>query len=222
MAIIVEFKSKESCCRESQNVLTEQQMDQFIKFLKGEEGGTLGQSFRTQIVKSLIDTVLIRMFPEIKEYPKLRTVIDNTLASIDLSDLVALTGMTGNKPEACKRISEILVQGMENAIVDIITITITEKIRELAPAGGRDAFSPINRLLRDVINIITSGGGFATRISAGVFTENVKGSLTDEISDFICESDFADVAKSVFGSAGKLIDAGLEGLSGSLKDIFSE
>tara|TARA_R100000008_G_C3511383_1_gene129003 strand:- start:58 stop:723 length:666 start_codon:yes stop_codon:yes gene_type:complete len=221
MAIIVEIKSKESCCRESQNVLTEQQMDQFMKFLKGEEGGTLGQSFRTQIVKSLIDTVLIRMFPEIKEYPKLRTVIDNTLASIDLSDLVALTGMTGNKPDACKRISEILVQGMENAIVDIITITITEKIRELAPDES-DSFSPINRLLRDVINIITSGGGFATRISAGVFTENVKGSLTDEISDFICESDFADVAKSVFGSAGELIDAGLEGLSSSLKDIFSE
>jgi len=221
MAIIVEFKSKESCCRESQNVLTEQQMDQFIKFLKGEEGGTLGQSFRTQIVKSLIDTVLIRMFPELKEYPKIRTVIDNTLASIDLSDLVALTGMTGNKPDACKRISEILVQGMENAIVDIITITIINKIRELAPDKS-DAFSPFNRLLRDVINIITSGGDLATRVSAGFFTENVKGSLTDEISDFICESDFADVAKSVFGSAGKLIDAGLEGLSGSLKDIFSE
>ena len=62
MSIIVEIKSNNTCCRESQNVLTEQQMNQFMDFLKGEKGGTVGESFRTQIVKSLIDTVLIKIF----------------------------------------------------------------------------------------------------------------------------------------------------------------
>jgi len=221
MAIIVEINSNNTCCRESQNVLTEQQMNQFMDFLKGEKGGTVGESLRTQMVKSLIDTVLIKIFPDLKDYPKLRTVIDNTLAAIDLSDLLALTGMTGNKPDACKRIAEILVQGMENAIVDIITIMISKKIRELAPDES-DSFSPINRLLRDVINIVTSGGGLAARISAGVFTENVKGSLTDQISDFICESDFADIAKEAFGDIGDLLGAGFEGLQDTIKGFLSE
>jgi len=191
-----------------------------MKFLKGEKGGTVGESIRTQVVKSLIDTVLVKIFPDLKDYPKLRTVIDNTLAAIDLSDLLALTGISGNKPNACKRIAEILVQGMENAVVDIITIMITEKIRELAPEG--DSFSPINRLLRDVINIITSGGGVAARISAGVFTENVKGSLTDQISEFICESDFADIAKDAFGDVGDLLGRGFEELEDTIKGFLSE
>jgi len=221
MSIIIEVKSNKDCCRENKNVLTEQQMDQFMDFLKGEKGGTVGESIRTQVVKSLIDTVLVKMFPDLKDYPKLRTVIDNTLAAIDLSDLLALTGISGNKPNACKRIAEILVQGTENAVVDIITIMITEKIRELAPEEG-DSFNPINRLLRDVINIVTSGGGVAARISAGVFTENVKGSLTDQISEFICESDFADIAKDAFGDVGDLLGRGFEELEDTIKGFLSE
>ena len=221
MSIIIEVKSNKECCRESQNVLTEQQMDQFMDFLKGEKGGAVGGSLRTQIVKSLIDTVLIKIFPDLKNYPKLRTVIDNTLAAIDLSDLLALTGISGNKPNACKRIAGILVQGMENSIVDIITIMISEKIRELAPDEG-DSFNPINRLLKNVTNIFTSGGGIAARISAGVFTENVKGSLTEEISEFICESDFADIAKDVFGDVGDMLGSGFEDLQGTIKGFLSE
>ena len=219
MAIIVEIKSKESCCRESQNILTEGQMDQVLDFLKGEKGGTVGQSFRTQILKSIIDSILIRVFPDIKQYPKLRTVIDNTLASIDLSDLLALTGLSGDKPNACKRISQILVQGMENAIIDIITIMISNKIEELAPDKG-DSFNPINRLLKDVINIVSSGGGLAGRIAAGVFTENVKGSLTNEISEFICETDFADIAKDAF--SGIDFAKGGEEIVSTIKGFFDE
>ena len=219
MAIIVEIKSKESCCRESQNILTEGQMDQVLDFLKGEKGGTVGQSFRTQILKSIIDSILIRVFPDIKQYPKLRTVIDNTLASIDLSDLLALTGISGDKPNACKRISQILVQGMENAIIDIITIMISNKIEELAPDKG-DSFNPINRLLKDVINIVSSGGGLAGRIAAGVFTENVKGSLTNEISEFICETDFADLAKEAF--SGIDFAKGGEEIVSTNKGFFDE
>ena len=219
MAIIVEIKSKESCCRESQNILTEGQMDQVLDFLKGEKGGTVGQSFRTQILKSIIDSILIRVFPDIKQYPKLRTVIDNTLASIDLSDLLALTGISGDKPNACKRISQILVQGMENAIIDIVTITITEKIRNLVP-DKEDTFNPINSLLRDVINTINSGGVIASRIAAGVFTENVKGSLTNQISEFICETDFADMAKDAF--SGIDFAKGGEEIVSTIKGFFDE
>ena len=219
MSIIVEIKSNNTCCRESQNILTEQQMDQVLDFLKGEKGGTVGQSFRTQILKSIIDSILIRVFPDIKEYPKLRTVIDNTLASIDLSDLLALTGLSGDKPNACKRISQILVQGMENAIIDILTIMISDKIKELAPDEG-DSFNPINRLLRDVINIVSSGGGLAARIAAGVFTENVKGSLTNEISEFICETDFADLAKDAF--SGIDFAKGGEEIVSTIKGFFDE
>ena len=219
MSIIVEIKSNNTCCRESQNILTEQQMDQVLDFLKGEKGGTVGQSFRTQILKSIIDSILIRVFPDIKEYPKLRTVIDNTLASIDLSDLLALTGISGDKPNACKRISQILVQGMENAIIDILTIMISDKIKELAPDEG-DSFNPINRLLRDVINIVSSGGGLAARIAAGVFTENVKGSLTNEISEFICETDFADLAKDAF--SGIDFAKGGEEIVSAIKGFFDE
>ena len=219
MSIIVEIKSNNTCCRESQNILTEQQMDQVLDFLKGEKGGTVGQSFRTQILKSIIDSILIRVFPDIKEYPKLRTVIDNTLASIDLSDLLALTGISGDKPNACKRISQILVQGMENAIIDILTIMISDKIKELAPDEG-DSFNPINRLLRDVINIVSSGGGLAGRIAAGVFTENVKGSLTNEISEFICETDFADMAKDAF--SGIDFAKGGEEIVSTIKGFFDE
>jgi hypothetical protein len=220
MAIIVEFKSKESCCRESQNVLTEQQMDALMGFLTGQKGGAAGESFRTMAARSIIDSVLSRMVPELKDNKLLYRSLVNTIAAIDLDDLLSLTGITGDKKGTCKRIAGIVVQGLENTLVELVSNAVTEKIRELAPEGDPD--SPFTRLFGDTIRQLTSAGNLTAQLAAGIFTEDIKGSLTDNISNFICEIEFADLAKAAFGDLGALAAQGGEELVSAFKGFFSE
>jgi hypothetical protein len=220
MSIIIEVKSNKECCRENKTVLTEQQLNTIMKFLKGEEGGKTGESFRTLAARSIVDSILSRMVPELKDNRVLYRGLVNTLAAIDLDDVMALTGISGNKPKTCKRISEIVVQGLENTLVELVATAVTEKIRELAPEG--DADSPFTKLLGDTIRSLASAGNLTAQLAAGIFTEDIKGSLTDNISDFICDIDFGDIAKASFGDLGDLAVAGGEELVDAFKGLFNE
>ena len=220
MAIIVEIKSNKECCRENKNILTEQQLNTIMKFLKGEKGGPAGESFRTLAARSIIDSVLSRMVPELKDNKLLYRGLVNTLAAIDLDDFMALTGAVGDKPKTCKRIAGVVVQGLENTLVELVATAVTEKIRELAPQG--DADSPFTKLFGDTIRSLASAGNLTAQLTAGIFTEDIKGSLTDNISDFICDIDFSDIAQAAFGDLGGLAAAGGEELIDAFKGLFSE
>ena len=191
-----------------------------MKFLKGEEGGKTGESFRTLAARSIIDSILTRMVPELKDNKLLYRGLVNTLAAVDLDDVMALTGLTGDKPKTCKRIAEIVVQGLENTLVELVASAVTEKIRELAPEG--DADSPFTKLLGDTIRTLATAGNLTTQLAAGIFTEDIEGSLTDSISDFICDIDFSDIAQAAFGDLGGLAAAGGEELIDAFKGVFSE
>ena len=228
MAIIVEINSnKKQCCRENQIVLQEFELKDITKFFttQGKEGDAATESFRTQIAKSVIDTVLKRILPDsiIQNRVIYRSIV-NILATIDMDDYHKLGfGDPSQKEDSCKLIASKLVQGLENALVEVFANAITEKLREIAPEGDVD--SPFTRMFGDAIRALASSGNFATQLAAGAFTEDVKGTLTDQISDSICEMDFSDFAKKAFGSFGGLINKGLElggGISKFFKSLFAE
>ena len=220
MSIIIEVKSNKDCCRENKNVLTEQQVGSIMKFLKGEEGGKAGESFRTLAARSIIDTILSKMVPELKNNRALYRGLVNTLAAVDLEDLMTLTGVAGNKEMSCKRIAGIIVQGIENTLVELVATAVTDKIRDMAPEGGQD--SPFTKLLGDTIRSLASGGNLAAQLAAGIFTEELEGSLTDDISEFICNIEFKEIASAAFGDIGSIAAAGGEELAKAFKGFFGE
>jgi len=224
MAIIVEINSnkKQHCCRENKIVLQEFEFSDITKFLtgQGKEGDAASESFRTQISKSVIDSVLKSILPPsiINNRLVYRGLV-NTLATIDLDDYHKLGfGNPSQKEDSCKLVASKLTQGLENTIIEMATNAITQKIRDLAPEG--DADSPFTRIFGDLLRTLSSSGNFAAQLVAGAFTEDVKGTITTQVAEAICQIDFSEVAKKAFGSYGGLINKGLE-LGGGIGKFFT-
>lgn len=225
MAIIVEIKSKENCCRENKVILDEQiNLSSFFQKI-GKEGDAASESLRTQVVKSMIDSVLKRVLPAsiIQKRAVYRTLV-NILATIDINDYSKLGfGTQQQKEQTCKLISSKLVQGLENTMIEMVTNALEKQIRDLAPEGDID--SPFTRIFGDLLKSLASGGNLAAQIAAGAFTEDVKGTITDQLSDAICEVDFTDIAKKSLGTFGGVINKGLEiggGIGSFFKGLFKE
>jgi len=126
MAIIVEIKSKESCCRESNIVLTEQTMNNVLGFLSGGKGGNIGAAIRTEIVKQVIDMLIPEDLAAYLKQRNLYNVFVNTISAIDLDQILALIGKGGNKRGACENIAEVVLQGLEKTMINLIA----QKLRE--------------------------------------------------------------------------------------------
>ena len=129
MAIIVEIKSKENCCRENKIVLQEFEFSDITKFLtgQGKEGDAASESFKTQISKSVIDSVLKSILPPsiINNRLVYRGLV-NTLATIDLDDYHKLGfGNPSQKEDSCKLVASKLTQGLENTIIEMATNAMT-------------------------------------------------------------------------------------------------
>jgi hypothetical protein len=225
MAIIVEINSNNTCCRENKVILDEQISLASFFNQAGKEGDAASESFRTQITKSIIDSVLKSVLPPsiIQNRVVYRSLV-NILATIDIDDYSKLGfGSPAEKQRTCKIISSKLVQGLENTIIEMVTNALEKQIRKLAPTGDID--SPFTRIFGDILRGIASGGNLATQIAAGAFTEDVKGTITDQLSDAICEVDFTDIAKKSLGTFGGLINKGIEiggGIGSFFKDLFKE
>jgi hypothetical protein len=225
MAIIVEIKSNKTCCRESNVVLTEQEkneLDKVLDFVTGGGGGRVGESFRTLAARYVVDAILSRMVPELQGNKQLYTFLRNTIAAIDLDQWMGLLNpMSDGREASCESIAKVVVQGIEDTLVELVTKGIRDELRKMLPDPDTD--STFGQLFGDAIRLLLSGGALTTQLTAGaLFTEDVKGSLTETITKFICEIEFGDVLKVTLGDFGNLIATGGKELGDAIKGFLGE
>jgi|TARA_R110002020_G_scaffold16884_2_gene59960 uncharacterized membrane protein len=198
MAIIVEIKSKKSCCRESNIVLTEQQASDVLGFLSGEKGGNIGAAIRTTIAKQVVEMFVPASLESFLKEKKLYNVFVNTVSAIDLDQVLALVGKGENKRSACENVAEVVLQGLEKTMIGLVS----QKLRDFRADLPSGDDSPFLSIFSDLAGLALSGGALATNIAGAIFTENTKDSLNQQIADQLCDIDYEKMFGDVFGQFG--------------------
>lgn len=217
MAIIVEIKSKESCCRESNIVLTERTMNSVLGFLTGEKGGNIGAAIRTSITKEIIEMLIPEKLVSYLKQRNLYNVFVNTISAIDLDQVLALIGKGENKRGACENIAEVVLQGFEKTMINLIVQKLREFRKDL-PTGDD---SPFLSIFSDLASLALSGGALAGNIAGAIFTENTKNSLNRQIADKLCDVDYKKLFGDVFGEFGGAAEFAA-GAAGDVVDFFKQ
>ncbi len=217
--IIVELKKHDCGCR-SKKVLNEDMMDAFTDFLTGQ-GSAVSQALADYVAEVIIEMVLDEFAPNFEEnYPAAHKILVKTLAAVDLDDIMALTGMGGDKKDTCQRVAGIIVTGMERALVSIVAKEMNNMIKDLAPSGE----GVIPELLAAAMSTLGNATQLSANIAAAVFSEQMKGSLNDKLATAICEFDFSDAASKIVGGASddlaKVFGVGGKEVKSFLGDLF--
>tara|TARA_R110002020_G_scaffold14313_8_gene50882 strand:- start:974 stop:1636 length:663 start_codon:yes stop_codon:yes gene_type:complete len=219
--IVVEIKNSDCGCKHGKEVLSEDAMDVFTDFLTGQ-GSAVSQALADYVAEVIIEMVLDEFAPNFEEsYPAAHKILVKTVAAIDLDDIMALTGMRGDKKGTCQRIAGIIVTGMERALVSIVAKEMGDMIKGMAPEGGQGAVSD---LLASAISVLGNTTQLSANVVAAVFSEQTKGSLNDKIATTICEFDFSDAASKILGDASgdlaKVFGVGGKEIKSFLGDLF--